>query len=74
MAMESAAAAAVDRILSFLDTGFLPRIFTLAATAAQGAPNLWRSVEPTIQQAVFASSRVYIGKIARPSQMINQSA
>jgi hypothetical protein len=72
-ATDSAAAATVDRIASFLDTGFLPGISRLFATAALGAPNIWRFIEPTVQQAV-ASSHAYRGKIALTSQWINQSA
>jgi hypothetical protein len=73
-AIDKAAAAAVDKIASFFDTEFLPRIFTSFATAAPGAPNFGDLFEATLQRTVFASSRAYRGKIARPSQMINQLA
>jgi hypothetical protein len=71
-AMEIAAIATVDRIPSFFDTDFLPKIFHFCDGGA------WRAFgDPSsrlFKQADFASSLVYRGKIPAPSQMIIQSA
>jgi hypothetical protein len=71
-AMDNAAAAAVDRIASFFDTGFLPEIFHVFRDGCAWRAEILAIYRADFQQADTASSPPYRGKIPAASQLINQ--